>query len=142
VLGEPFDRIIIDSPPVMSATEARIIAATADATLLVLRMNRSQRKLCTTAVEELRRVGAKIVGAVVNDVPAGEDYPYVGVSRYHAVASRLPLMSAAGGLSDAPRAGSRGLIVDAKRDAREARQNELPAEILAIEEPDWTSVNG
>ena len=40
-----FDRIVIDSPPLMSVTDAQIMAASADATLLVLRMNRSARSL-------------------------------------------------------------------------------------------------
>src|SRR4051812_23363363 len=40
-----FDRVIIDSPPVMLVADARVIAAAADATLLILRMNKSDRRL-------------------------------------------------------------------------------------------------
>jgi succinoglycan biosynthesis transport protein ExoP len=115
-LGETFDRIIIDSPPVMAATDARILAASADATLLVLRMNRSMRQLGVLALEGLQQVGANVVGAIANDVPSAPSYSnYGGSWQYAKHSSRL--FSSGNGHSATAR---------------------LPMDALAIKEPDWS----
>jgi len=49
LLAEKYDQIIIDSPPVMGLADARIIAASCDLTLLVLRASKSTRKLSLLA---------------------------------------------------------------------------------------------
>ncbi len=67
-LAAKYDRVILDSPPVMPVTDARILSAFCDATIIVLRAGRSNRKVSTHAVDSLRGVGATILGAVVNDV--------------------------------------------------------------------------
>jgi capsular exopolysaccharide synthesis family protein len=71
-----YDKIIIDSPPVMPVADARVIAATSDATILVLRAERSPRRLSLAARNELWRVRAKRLGVVVNGVPAGRQDSY------------------------------------------------------------------
>lgn len=82
-LSERYDRIIIDSPPVMPVADARVIAAHGDATVLVLRAERSTRRLSLAARNELWRVRATRIGVVVNGVPTrksgysyGYDYGY------------------------------------------------------------------
>jgi capsular exopolysaccharide synthesis family protein len=64
-----YDRIIIDAPPVMPLADARVIAAIADATLLVLRAEHSTRRIGLAARNELWRVRATRIGVVVNGVP-------------------------------------------------------------------------
>ncbi len=79
VLSTQFDQIIIDSPPVVAVTDARILAAFCDATVLVLRADKSTRKLSSHAMEGLRAVGANVLGIVVNDVPRQRSsYSYYG----------------------------------------------------------------
>ncbi|MHC4109456.1 MAG: GumC family protein [Planctomycetota bacterium] len=63
-----YDRIIIDSPPVMPVTDAQILAAICDITLLILRAEKTTRKFSQQARDGLLSVGAHILGAVVNDV--------------------------------------------------------------------------
>ncbi len=78
-LGQRYDRIIIDSPPVMPVADARVIAAHGDATVLVLRAERSTRRLSLAARNELWRVRATRIGVVVNGVPmrkSGYGYGY------------------------------------------------------------------
>jgi Mrp family chromosome partitioning ATPase len=58
-------------------TDARIIAASADATVLVLRAGKSNRKLSELSIDGLISVGAKLLGAVVNDVRR-RGYRYYG----------------------------------------------------------------
>ncbi|MCK5000346.1 MAG: polysaccharide biosynthesis tyrosine autokinase [Anaerohalosphaera sp.] len=63
-----FDRVIIDSPPVMPVTDSRIIGAQTDITLLVVRANKSTRRASQQARDGLLSVNAGLLGVVVNDV--------------------------------------------------------------------------
>jgi capsular exopolysaccharide synthesis family protein len=73
-LSGAFDRIIIDSPPVTSVTDAQILAASADATLIVLRVKRSMRHMVAYTLDALQRVGAHVAGVVANEVVQGSAY--------------------------------------------------------------------
>jgi polysaccharide biosynthesis transport protein len=75
-LRERYDRIIIDSPPVMPVADARVIAALGDATILVLRAERSTRRVSLAARNELWRVRATRIGVVVNGVPVRKQVHY------------------------------------------------------------------
>ncbi len=68
-LGAHYDRIVIDSPPVMPVADARMIAALADCTMLVLRAERSTKRLSVAARDELLKVRTQRLGLVVNAVP-------------------------------------------------------------------------
>ncbi len=75
-LQEIYDKVIIDAPPVMPVADARVIAAQTDATVLVLRADRSTRRLSLAARDELWRVRAQRLGIVVNAVPARKQASY------------------------------------------------------------------
>ena len=78
-----FDRVIIDSPPVGHVTDAQILAAISDITILVLRAEKSTRLTSQEAHEALASVGARLVGAVVNDLnPKNAKYRYYSYGRY------------------------------------------------------------
>lgn len=64
-----YERVIIDAPPLMAVADARILAASAHQTLLVLRLNRSTRATAAQAVVALQNVGARLFGMIVNAVP-------------------------------------------------------------------------
>jgi capsular exopolysaccharide synthesis family protein len=68
-LCDKYDLILLDSPPVMPVTDARILAASADATVLALRAEKSTRKGAIYARDVLRSVGSRLLGVVINDVP-------------------------------------------------------------------------
>ena len=82
-LSGRYDHVLIDSPPVMPVTDARILGAMADVTLLVLRAEKSTRKAAEQSREGLLSVGAHILGAVVNNVPrrGRGGYGYYGYYR-------------------------------------------------------------
>ena len=69
LLIERYDQVLIDSPPVMPVTDARILAAMCDVTVMVLRAEKSTRRASQAAIDGLRAVGARIVGLVVNSAP-------------------------------------------------------------------------
>jgi len=82
-LSERYDRIIIDSPPVGLVTDAQILAAVCDTTLLVLRAEKSTRKHSQQARDSLQSVGGHILGAVVNSVSRKHGrYGYYGYGYY------------------------------------------------------------
>jgi capsular exopolysaccharide synthesis family protein len=86
VLGQTYDVVIIDCPPVLPVTDSLVLARMADTTLLVTSANRTSKRSLTRAVELLRQVDAPLVGTVLNSLSAdetfsGEPYRYERVSR-------------------------------------------------------------
>jgi capsular exopolysaccharide synthesis family protein len=61
-----FDAIVIDSPPVLAATDATLLAARADATVLVVRSDQTARPNAAAAVEMLGHATSRIMGVVLN----------------------------------------------------------------------------
>lgn len=65
-LGEHFDLVVVDVPPVMVVPDVLELAHTVDSTLLVVELQRSARHEITDSCERLERVGAQLAGLVVN----------------------------------------------------------------------------
>ncbi|MCP4707870.1 MAG: polysaccharide biosynthesis tyrosine autokinase [Planctomycetes bacterium] len=65
-LANKFDRVLIDSPPLLNVDDARILGALCDTTLLVLRAEKSNRKDTEIARDSLLSVGANLQGIVLN----------------------------------------------------------------------------
>lgn len=68
-LSAQYDQIVVDSPPVAPVTDARILAAACDATVLVIRAEKTSRRVAEHACDALASVGAVLLGVVVNDAP-------------------------------------------------------------------------
>jgi len=83
LLAKQYDRIIVDSPPVLPVTDAQILASICQITILVLRAEKSTRKASQQARDVLLRVGARVLGVVVNDVPKNERYGFYGGDGYY-----------------------------------------------------------
>lgn len=78
-LAETYDRVIIDAPPVTVVTDAQILGALCDITMLVVRASKSTKHTSLRAIEALRSTGSHLLGAVVNDVHRkGSRYGYYG----------------------------------------------------------------
>jgi succinoglycan biosynthesis transport protein ExoP len=83
-LCEKYDRILIDSPPVGPVTDSRILAATCDATVLVLKAEKSTRKNSQQTRDALLSVNANLLGVVVNAVSRKNNrYGYYGGYGYY-----------------------------------------------------------
>jgi len=83
-LSTRFDRIVIDSPPLVPVTDAAILSHLVDTTLLVIRGSKTRKDSALEAVRSLRSVNARIAGAILNDVDlrAGEyGYQYYAYRR-------------------------------------------------------------
>ncbi len=68
-LADEYDQIIVDSPSINSAPDARILAAYCDAALLVLRQGSSNLVDAEKALQSLQRVGAAVIGVAFNNMP-------------------------------------------------------------------------
>ncbi|HLM66131.1 MAG TPA: polysaccharide biosynthesis tyrosine autokinase, partial [Longimicrobium sp.] len=77
-LNGRYDVVVVDTPPVLAAADAEILAAQADAVLLVIRAGQTERQSAHYAIQQLRAVGARIVGAVLND----PDQKIAGYGKY------------------------------------------------------------
>lgn len=82
-LAGRYDRVLIDSPPVLLFADAQILAAQCDGVVLVLRAGTSTRKDGVNAYAELAGIGARVLGVVVNAVPRRRSsYRYNGYYRH------------------------------------------------------------
>jgi succinoglycan biosynthesis transport protein ExoP len=71
------DFVLIDSPPVLPVSDAAVIAARVDATLMVVNDNKTHGRQLTRALELLNQVEATVIGTVLNRVAKGTiDYGY------------------------------------------------------------------
>jgi succinoglycan biosynthesis transport protein ExoP len=67
-LKDAADIVIYDSPPVVTVTDAAILASRTDATIQVVRAGKTRRDLVLKARQTLERVGATVLGTVLNGV--------------------------------------------------------------------------
>ena len=76
-LRDKYDRILIDSTPLLPVADATILATVSDATVLVVRAENSTGKAIQQAAAGIMSVGGRLIGAVINDVKPGKNgYSY------------------------------------------------------------------
>lgn len=76
-IANKFDRVIIDSPPVVPVTDAAVLSTLVDGTVMVVRAFKTTQDLGRHAMRMLGDVGSKKVGAVLNAVNFGRhEYKY------------------------------------------------------------------
>ncbi|WP_368251840.1 CpsD/CapB family tyrosine-protein kinase [Enterococcus sp. 2201sp1_2201st1_B8_2201SCRN_220225] len=71
-----YDVIIFDMPPVVTVTDAQIMASKADGTLLVVRENVTRKDALTKAKDLLEMVQARVLGVVYNGTKDVKDQSY------------------------------------------------------------------
>ncbi len=86
---QKYDRVIMDSPPVLFVADATILSAISDGVIMVVKSATNTRALARRAREQLEGVKARILGGILNDVHVSRlgyyysDYYYYGYSRYY-----------------------------------------------------------
>ena len=75
-LRDIYDYIVIDTPPLMAVTDAALVGAVADGTLVVVRANKTDSDALAAAVNQLRRLRVPLLGIVMNGVPTGRSSGY------------------------------------------------------------------
>jgi tyrosine-protein kinase Etk/Wzc len=66
--------VLIDSPPTLAVTDASILSPMVDGVLLVIRSGDTAREAAVRAHEQLKRVGAPVLGAILNGIAAEQVY--------------------------------------------------------------------
>jgi succinoglycan biosynthesis transport protein ExoP len=68
-LRDKYSRVIIDAPAMQPFSDAALLAASADCTVLVLRRGRVTRELLTSSLRNLELVSARLAGVVLTALP-------------------------------------------------------------------------
>lgn len=77
---EMYDIVVIDTPPVMAVTDAKILSNIVDGAVIVVRSGTSEKEDVKKTYEEIADSNTKILGAILNDVEKeeGSYYYYYG----------------------------------------------------------------
>ncbi len=84
-----YDRIIIDTPPVLFVSDTSILSRLADGVILMAKSAERKRAHAQRACHQLRKLGGRVIGGILNNVKTHQlshyysDYYYYGYSRYH-----------------------------------------------------------
>src|SRR5699024_2219435 len=71
-----YDFIILDTPPTLAVTDAKVLANLVDATLFVVRSVSTLTEEAERAIKSIQEAEAKFLGAILNDVPKDKDDSY------------------------------------------------------------------
>ncbi|MEO9327002.1 polysaccharide biosynthesis tyrosine autokinase [Gordonia aurantiaca] len=81
VLGERYDHVVVDSPPLLPVSDAMAVGQWMNGVLLVARAGRTGRPQIEQAANQMELARLKVLGCVLNDVPTRDTayaYAYYG----------------------------------------------------------------
>ncbi len=82
-LSKRFDRILIDTPPVLPATDALLLAPQVDGVIMVTKAGHMNREMIGSAVDQLKNTDANILGVVLNQVDVQREGYYKYYNKYY-----------------------------------------------------------
>jgi capsular exopolysaccharide synthesis family protein len=88
-IRQDYERIILDTPPILAATDAAVLTPLVDGTVLVVKAGDTSRQTAQRAIKMLTDLKAKIVGVVLNGIMLGKngyyyyDYYYYQYGHYY-----------------------------------------------------------
>ncbi len=71
-----YDLLLIDTPPILAASDAAIIGRLTDGIVLVVQPAKNHRRMVYRAVDQIRSVGLTFVGIVANRISSADDDYY------------------------------------------------------------------
>ncbi len=80
-LRTQYDMIVIDTPPAI-VSDAQILSTKSDGVIFVIRPGKTRTIAVKTPLDEFYRVGAKVIGVVLNRIPRNRGYYYGGYDYY------------------------------------------------------------
>jgi Mrp family chromosome partitioning ATPase len=85
MLRARYDRIILDTPPVLAVADTRVLAGVADRVIYLVRWNSTPREAVRTGVRLLRDARAKLAGIVLSRVDTRRHarYGYSDYTQYY-----------------------------------------------------------
>ncbi|MFZ0217130.1 MAG: polysaccharide biosynthesis tyrosine autokinase [Candidatus Dormiibacterota bacterium] len=91
VLGQlqsEFEFVVLDTPPVNAVTDAAVLSSMVDGVILVIESGRTTYSTVLHAKQALDRVGAHVIGAVVNKLRPGGAQGYYSSEYYYGYGAR------------------------------------------------------
>ena len=76
-----FDYILIDAPPLLAVTDSQILSTVADGVIIVTVYGKTDKNSIMKSKDLLDKVGAKVIGFVLNKIPEKADSYYY--SKYY-----------------------------------------------------------
>lgn len=67
-MRENFDYVVLDTPPLQAVTDAQVLSAKADGTLLVVRAESTKRDSVINSINLIKKVNGTVIGTVLNGV--------------------------------------------------------------------------
>lgn len=83
MLSRTFELVIIDTPPVLPASDAMLLAPIVDGFLLVIKAGALRRNMITRCVEQLQGAKANLLGVILNDVNVHREGYYKYYHKYY-----------------------------------------------------------
>jgi capsular exopolysaccharide synthesis family protein len=71
-----YDIVLLDSPPIMTVSDSRILAAEVEETLLVAAYGETNRHMIAQASELLKQLSIRTLGYILNKVDINKEYGY------------------------------------------------------------------
>jgi receptor protein-tyrosine kinase len=68
-LRRRYDYVIIDAPPLLAVTDAAVLTAVADGSVISTRYGKTRREELEEAANALERIEAPLLGVILNRVP-------------------------------------------------------------------------
>lgn len=83
-LAEEADIVLFDTPPILAVADTAILAPLVDGVLLVAARDQATRKHIQSTLQQLDRVGARVLGLIFNKAKAGDGdyYQYYHSNHY------------------------------------------------------------
>ncbi len=77
-LRDRYDRVLIDSPPIIGVSDAAVLASSVEGLILLIQHRRNPQSMVVRAQQVITSLGTPLIGAVLTQVPpkSGEDYGY------------------------------------------------------------------
>lgn len=82
ILQDGFDYVIVDTPPVLTVTDAAVVSKHVGGALMIAAAGTTRREVLAAAVEDLDHIDARMLGVVLTKVPEKGPDSYYHASYY------------------------------------------------------------
>ena len=82
-LNRRFDILVMDTPPILPASDALLLAPQIDGVVLIVKAGQSNREMIKKAVEQIRTAQANLIGVVLNQVDVKKEGYYKYYHKYY-----------------------------------------------------------
>ncbi|MCE9518485.1 MAG: AAA family ATPase [Verrucomicrobia bacterium] len=89
-----FDLVLIDSPPILGVSDASVLAAEVDATIIVVQHRKLPRHMLQRVKQAVDNVGGNVIGVVLNNVDIRSDSSYGYYTGYYSYYNKPQHVSA------------------------------------------------